>query len=142
MDIRRARASDQPAVVALLSDAGLSVPGVAEHFSDFLVAERDDVIVSAVGLELREHDALLRSAVVAPAERGKGIGDDLFHSIVDFARAKGVGALHLLTTGAEAYWAKRGFGVVSRDDIPESVKESAEFKGACPSSAVAMSKGI
>ena len=142
LEIRRARPDDEAQVVALLSAEKLSLPGLAEHFGDFLVAERDGAIVGALGLELRGADALLRSAVVAPSERGRHLGDDLFHSLKDYARERGVTTFYLLTTSAERYWAMRGFAVVSRDVVPEAVKDSEEFRGACPASATAMSRRI
>jgi hypothetical protein len=53
LEIRRARPSDEAQVVALLAAEKLSIPGLSEHFGDFLVAERNGNIVGAMGLELR-----------------------------------------------------------------------------------------
>ena len=140
--IRAAQPADLDAVIELLTEASLSIPGVAEHFADFLVAERDGTIVGAVGLEMRGRDAFLRSAVVAPAERGTGIGRALTERITEMARGRGVETLWLLTTKADGYWKRHGYDYVSRDEIPESVKVSPQFAGACPASAVAMKRGI
>src|SRR5258708_28365520 len=109
LTIRPAVAADVETVIQLLSDAKLSVPGVAEHFDSFLVAERDQTIVGAIGLEPRGADALLRSAVVAPAERGSGIGRELYMRIAELARARGIARLYLLTTTAAEYWTRFGF---------------------------------
>jgi amino-acid N-acetyltransferase len=123
-------------------DADLAVPGVVEHLGAFIVAERDERTVGAIGLELRGDCALLRSAVVAPAERGAGIGGALVAAVLDLARAEGVRTLYLLTTSAEDYWSRHGFSRIPREDIPEPVRQSAEFAGACPASAVAMVRAV
>jgi amino-acid N-acetyltransferase len=140
--IRRATPADAAAVLRLVRDAGLAEPGVMEHLGSFLVAERDERPIGAIGLELRGRDALLRSAVVIPDARGAGIGAALFGAVLELARDEGVRALYLLTTSAEGYWARLGFAPVTRETVPEAVQQSAEFAGACPSSAVAMARDV
>ena len=125
-----------------MHDAGLAEPGIEEHLHAFLVAERDGLPLGAIGLEVRGTSALLRSAVVAPAERSAGIGAALVDAVLDLARDEGVAMLYLLTTSAQGYWTRCGFSPVSRDAVPDSVKQSAEFTGACPSTAVAMSRRV
>ena len=136
--IRRATAADADAIVTLVRDAQLAVPGVVEHLETFFVAERDRRAVGAIGLEVRGTDALLRSAVVSPEARGAGIGASLVTAVFDLARREGVETMYLLTTSAQGYWARQGFAVVSRDVVPDAVKRSEEFIGACPASAAAM----
>ncbi len=142
VSIRRATAADGEAIVALVRDADLAVPGVVEHVETFLVAERDRRTVGAIGLEIRGADALLRSAVVTSNARGLGIGTALVTAALELARGEGVSTLYLLTTSAQGYWARQGFGLVSRDAVPHAVKRSEEFTGACPASAVAMVRDI
>lgn len=140
--IRAARPDDLDGVIALLKDASLSIPGVAEHFADFIVAEREGALVGAVGLEMRGRDAFLRSAVVTPSERGTGIGAALTERITAIARERGVQVMWLLTTKADGYWKRHGYEYVSRDQVPEAVKVSPQFAGACPASAYAMKRDI
>ena len=140
--IRRAIAADTNAIVTLVRDANLAVPGLVEHLETFLVAERDRQAVGAIGLEIRGSDALLRSAVVSPEARGAGIGASLVTAVLDLARDEGVTTLYLLTTSAQGYWARQGFAVVSRDVVPDAVKRSEEFVGACPASAAAMMRMV
>lgn len=140
--IRAAQPDDLDGVVALLKEASLSIPGVAEHFEDFIVAERDGTLVGAVGLEMRGRHAFLRSAVVTPAERGTGIGAALTQRITEIARERGVETMWLLTTKADGYWKRHGYEYVSRDEVPETVKVSPQFAGACPASAYAMKRDI
>ena len=140
--IRPATPPDLAPVLELLREAGLSIPGVEEHFGDFLVAERGGRIVGAIGLELRGEHALLRSAVVLPGERSAGVGAELFRRIQAVARSKGVTSLVLLTSSAEGYWARHGFERIAREAAPAAVRVSAEFNGSCPASAAVMRLGL
>lgn len=136
--IRSARPADQPAVEALLAAEALPVDGVAEHFGSFLVAERDGRIVGAAGLELYGSDALLRSLVVAKDGREAGLGSALTQRALDVAVTQGARTVYLLTTTADAFFARFGFVRVSREDVPEGLQQSRELRGACPASAVVM----
>lgn len=140
--VRPATLADVDAVLALVHSARLSVPGVREHLSDFVVAELDGALVGAMGLEHRGADALLRSAVVREGQRGRGIGGAMFRALVRDATSRGVRTLYLLTTSADGYWSRVGFAQVPRAEVPEGVRESEEFKGACPASASAMRLGL
>ena len=142
LEIHRATAADLDAVLDMLKAAGLSLPGVDEHIADFFVARRAGRPVGAMGLELRGTHALLRSAVVVPEERGSGIAARLYATVERFAREQGVHTLVLLTTRAEGYWARHGFVHITRDDVPEPVKRSHEFRGSCPASAAVMSRTL
>ena len=141
-NIRTATNADLEPMIAMLREADLVLEGVAEHVDSFIVAERDGRLTGAMGLELRGADALLRSAVVAPAERGAGTGRALFEHLEALARSRGVTGLYLLTTTAVGYWSRLGFTAVSRDDVPTDVRRSPEFNGACPASATVMARRI
>jgi N-acetylglutamate synthase-like GNAT family acetyltransferase len=56
------------------------------------------------------------------------------------AEARGAKALYLLTTTADAYFPSFGFTVTTRDAVPEDIRDTAEFKGACPDSATVMTR--
>lgn len=147
-DIRAARPEDIDAVEALLRDEHLPVEGIREQFGNFLVAEGTysqrvpAAPIGAIGLELYGTSALVRSAVVDSAWRGRGVGGALVDKAIAAARARGVGALYLLTTTAEPFFSTLGFRVVSRDEVPAHVKQSVEFVSACPASATVMSRRI
>ena len=140
MKIRKATRDDFPEVKELLTASKLPVEGARENFSSFLVAEEEGMIAGAVGLERYGSAALLRSAVVSPANRGTGIGRQLVESLLQRAREDGIDDLYLLTTTAEKYFPRFGFQPTTRAAVPESVKASAEFRGACPDTAVVMSR--
>jgi amino-acid N-acetyltransferase len=142
MRIRKARKSDLAAVERLLSASKLPLDGVRDHFSDFIVAEANDDIEGVVGLEKYDSVALLRSAVVAPECRGSGIGRQLVEEVLKRAEADGIDELYLLTTTAENYFPRFGFTATTRAGVPEKLKSSAEFQGACPDTAVVMKRRI
>jgi amino-acid N-acetyltransferase len=123
---------------ASLAGAGLPTDGVEEHFHSFFVVDDGGRIVAAAGLELYGEHALLRSVVVADGARGTGLGSTLTRRTLDEARARGVGTVYLLTMTAGAFFPRFGFERAAREEIPEHVQASREFRGACPSTAVAM----
>lgn len=136
--IRTATAADAVAVRALLTSAKLPLDGVPDDLAHFLVAERDGTVVGAIGLEPYGEAALLRSAVVAPAVRGTGLGERLVHALLEAAQASGARELVLLTTTADAWFPRFGFERIARDLAPVALQASEEFRGACPASAVVM----
>jgi N-acetylglutamate synthase-like GNAT family acetyltransferase len=140
--IRKARKADLPAVERLLSSSNLPVDGVRDHFADFIVAEGTDGIEGAVGLEKYESVALLRSAVVAPECRGSGVGRRLVEQVLERAEEDGIDELYLLTTTAEKYFPRFGFETTTRTAVPNELKASAEFRGACPDTAVVMKRRL
>ena len=142
MRIRSATNSDLLDLESLLTASKLPFDGVAEHVSDFLIAEEDGGVKGAIGLERYGSRALLRSAVVAPEVRGSGIGGQLVNHLLEHAKSSGVDELYLLTTTAEKYFPRFGFEQTTRDDVPSAVKQSVEFRGACPETAVVMRRWL
>jgi amino-acid N-acetyltransferase len=142
MRVRNATAADLEAVARLLADNNLPVEGVAENFSNFLVADDEESIAGAIGLERFGSVALLRSAVVAPEYRGSGIGRRLIEELLTQAVRAGIGDVYLLTTTAEEYFPRFGFKRSTRTAVPDSLKSSAEFQGACPETATVMVRSL
>jgi N-acetylglutamate synthase-like GNAT family acetyltransferase len=139
--LRLAAPSDEKAVEALLTAAGLPLDGVHEALPCFVVAEDAGDIVGVAGIEAcgvaGEH-ALLRSVAVAPTWQNRGLGRALVSRTVAEAEARGAKALYLLTTTAEHYFPSFGFHTTARDAVPDDVRATAEFQGACPASATVM----
>lgn len=139
--LRAATSRDLPAIEQLLVSSDLPIAGVAEALRGFVVAEseRDERIVGVVGLELccREY-ALLRSTAVEPEWRGTGLGRRLVEHVIADAESRGIKALYLLTTTAERYFPSFGFVKTQREAVPDEIKQSVEFREACPSSATVM----
>jgi amino-acid N-acetyltransferase len=140
--IREATSRDLDAVESLLSGSSLPVDGVKENFSTFVVAEDKGVIAGAIGLEEFGTAALLRSAVVSPDYRGTGLGRRLVERVLERAEKDGIRELFLLTTTAEKYFPWFGFAPTTRSEVPQAMKASAEFQGACPDTAVVMKRRI
>jgi len=137
-EIRRANADDLAAVERLLIANELPVDGVREAFDDFVVAFAGDSLVGVGGLEVCCDNALLRSVAVAPEWRSHGIGRALVTRLISDAEARNINALYLLTTTAEHYFPSFGFRPATRDDVPDDIRSTAEFRGACPASATVM----
>ncbi len=97
------------AAVQLLAAAQLpSEDLTAAHCEHFFFSGSAHKLTGLVGLELFGNVALLRSLVVASERRGTGEGAALLKHAEDHARAQGVRTLYLLTTTAEAFFAKHG----------------------------------
>lgn len=136
--IRRAERSDLGAIERLLTANNLPKAGVHESLDHFIVATDRDVLLGAIGLEPFGDAALLRSAVVDRESRSTGIGARLVEEVMALARELNVRELYLLTTTAESYFPRFGFVHTTRDVVPEGIRGSVEFRGACPASATVM----
>ena len=126
------------AVKRLLAANKLPVDGVPKSLQNFLVAFDGQKVIGAVGLEVFDDAALLRSAVVDESARGTGLGAQLVEGALAKARVLRVSDVYLLTTTAEKYFPRFGFEIVPRESAPAAMMSSAEFSGACPASAVLM----
>ena len=141
-EIRSARSDDLPAIERLLLDNRLPLDGVREALADFVVARAGNALIGVAGLEVCGDNALLRSVAVAAEWRSHGVGRALVTRIISEAEARGIRALYLLTTTAEHYFPSFDFTTVSRDAVPEDIRATAEFQGACPASAVVMRRSL
>jgi amino-acid N-acetyltransferase len=110
-----------------------------EHF--FFAGDATDP-VGLVGVELFGADALLRSLVVRPQARTAGLGSHLVTHAEDYARARGVRSMYLLTTTAEAFFRARGYSPAQRQEAPASIQATREFAGLCPASSAFMIKRL
>lgn len=98
--------------------------------------------LALVGVELFGEAALLRSLVVAPGLRSNGAGSALLAHAEQYSRAQGVSALYLLTTTADKFFERHGFGRTGRDAVPDSIRSTREFAEICPASSTIMVKAI
>jgi amino-acid N-acetyltransferase len=142
VSIRPATGRDLSAVYRLLTANSLPLAGVADNLGRFVVAESGGQLVGVAGLEVCNNNALLRSTAVDPAFRSRGVGRQLVERVIAEAEARGIRALYLLTTTAEHYFPSFGFTTTTRDTVPDDVRATAEFQGACPESAVVMSREL
>jgi amino-acid N-acetyltransferase len=141
--LRPAHRSDLDRVIQLLARASLPTDGLEEQFGQrYVVAESDGRIIGAEGIEVYGSYGLLRSAVVDPAWRGRGIGEALTQNRLAWARAQKLRGIYLLTTTAADFFPRFGFVTVEREAAPVEVQRSREFVSACPASAIAMRLGL
>jgi N-acetylglutamate synthase-like GNAT family acetyltransferase len=136
--IRHASSDDIAQVEALLTNSHLPLDGVRPAIADFLVAESDGRVVGVVGMEYCGRYALLRSTAVDADWRSRGIARRLVERIIAEAEARGTSALYLLTTTADQYFPSFGFRRTTRDAVPDEIRATGEFRGACPDSATVM----
>jgi amino-acid N-acetyltransferase len=136
--LRPATSDDYASLIGLLQAAALPTAGLTPALTDFYVAEHGGRVVGAIGIEPYDRTALLRSAVVDPRLRGSGVGKALVRRILEHARERGLTEVFLLTTTAERYFLRFGFAPIGRDEVPDGIRDSLEFREACPASAVVM----
>jgi amino-acid N-acetyltransferase len=142
MKIEPAQPADEPAIRRLLQQAALPHEDFVPHLPHFLVARHGGAVVGAVGLEIHDGDALLRSLAVAPEWRGDGLGGALVRRIEDEAQRKGVRHFYLLTNTAERFFTQRWFRKIPRDEVPPAIAATAEFARLCPASAVCLVRTV
>jgi len=138
IQIAGATEGDLGAIKQLLIDNQLPTAGVDEHWKTFIVARDGAAVVACGGSEAHEFAALLRSVAVHADYRSLGIGRKIVRQLLDRLASRGIREFYLLTTTAQEYFRKRGFKVIDRDEVHPQLLGSAEFQGACPSSAVCM----
>jgi amino-acid N-acetyltransferase len=132
---------NEPAVKQLLSESGLPISDItAQHLQHFFGCGSGPELEAVIGLELFGKVALLRSLAVASSRRGTGVGSSLVAHAERHARDQGVQSLCLLTTTAEAFFMRRGYARVPREDAPAAIKTTSEFSGICPTSSAFMVK--
>lgn len=140
---RHARAEDWPAISALLKEASLPVDGARAQLGAFVLALRNNEPVGCATVERAgEPDVLLRSVALRASERGTGAGRLLVERTLGRAAGQGARSAVLLTTTAEAFFLRLGFAKISRAEVPATLRNSPEFTGVCPASAIVMQREI
>lgn len=129
-------------VIALLQAEKLPVEDLPASLDNFFVALHRDNIIGAIGLELYGNYALLRSMIVSKEHRNNNIASHLVEQIESYAISLGIEAIYLLTETAPAYFEKKGYQKIKREDVPVAVQSSSEFSHVCPVSAITMKKAL
>ena len=135
--IRNAEVNDLPAILALLKRAELPTEDVEKFCPYFLVAQIDEKVVGTAGMEVYGKNALVRSLAVAPEFQKRGIGKQLLNEILVFAKNNGMKEAYLLTHNIQSLAQKVGFVQITREEVPEVVQQSVEFRlDSCKSATV------
>jgi len=133
--------NDLPAVRTLLDTGGLPHEDLGpDHLTRFLAARVDGKLVGIVGFEKYGTLGLVRSLCVEPFYRGSGIGRTLLDRIEAAALSEGITWLYALTMTIETMLVRRGYEPVPRDDAPDDIRQTSEFRGLCPDSAALLRK--
>jgi amino-acid N-acetyltransferase len=140
--MQTATAIDLPAVLALLEANKLPTAGVQDHLEHFLLEFTGSDLTACAGLEVHGEAGLLRSVAVADSHRALGLGSKLVQTILEQARNQKLSSVSLLTETAQGYFPRFGFEITPRNALPASLQASAEFRGACPDSAIAMTLNL
>lgn len=136
-------APPEAAVRRLLAEANLPAADLTPgKLATFYALEQDGEIQGVVGLELYGPVALLRSLVVRPALRSRGAGSALVAHAERVAAGRGVTALYLLTTTAEAFFRRLGYETAEKDRAPDAIRRTSEFAGLCPATSAFMVKRL
>lgn len=133
----------EPDFIKMLEAEGLPTGDLAGDSKRYF-GHRDALgeLIAAGGLELCGSNAILRSCVVAPGQKGQGLGGQLIEAIIDTARGRQIGLLFLLTESASGFFLKYGFQETDRRTVPVEIAGSAQFSEICPQSAAAMTLGL
>jgi N-acetylglutamate synthase-like GNAT family acetyltransferase len=125
-----------------LRDAGLPADDLDADGVTLYAFEEGGVIVGYGGLEIVGDDALVRSIVVDPAQRRRGVGRRIVEQVLVNAARCGVRRAFLLTTDARAYFEAFGFAVIDRKEAPPAILATRQATGLCPVSAVLMVRAL
>ncbi|KAB7726895.1 GNAT family N-acetyltransferase [Rudanella paleaurantiibacter] len=137
-----ARPQDRAELVALLKEANLPTDDLPANLDHFMVALNGDQLVGVAGLELFSNEALLRSVAVKPSYQGHQIANQLVDRLFEKAQSLGLQNLYLITTTADGYFARRGFTSVARANVPDAIRQTDQFSGLCPASAIVMQRTL
>jgi amino-acid N-acetyltransferase len=129
-------------VLDLLEKNQLPTAGVQDHLEHFLLEFANENLIACAGLEVHDRAGLLRSLVVTEHHRSHGLGAKLVQAILEQGRTQNLSSISLLTETACDYFPRFGFQITPRETLPESLQASAEFRGACPDSAIAMTLNL
>lgn len=129
-------------IETLLKENKLPFEDLVSSKVEFLTLFSGTKLKGCIGIEKFDKNALLRSFAVDDNFKNQGIGNSLLHKLVLKCKDNGIEKLHLLTTTATAYFAKKGFIISDKKTVPKSIVNSKEFSEICPASAIYMVKVI
>lgn len=142
VSLRSVGAADMEPIRELLARSGLPTSDLSTARPEFIVACDGERIIGTGALEHFGIVALLRSVAVEPFRRSSGMGRRIVGELEQRARSAGVKDLVLLTLTAQDFFARHGYVIKKRSEVPAAVLSSAEFRSLCPASAVCMAKGL
>jgi N-acetylglutamate synthase-like GNAT family acetyltransferase len=132
-----------PDLAAMLAEASLPTDDLAEPGRRFFRFSEGGRTTGFIGWEAADGcHALLRSAVVAPARRGKGDGSQMILWALTRLAELGFTDAWILTTTIEALALRLGFTRADRALAPQTIRRSRQFAQICPSTAVLLHRRL
>ena len=128
-------------VAALLEACDLPISDLRNGLhADLFGLRTGKKLVGLIGIEHYGTVGLLRSLAVDETHRNNGHGQLLLKHAESWAAQQGIQELFLLTTTAENFFARLGYGRISRSDAPAVIAGTTQFVGLCPSTSAFMHK--
>lgn len=134
--------ANDPELRAILGQAALPTDDLGEPGRAFFRFADADRTVGFGGLEGSGGNVLLRSIVIVPEMRGKGLGRQATGLLLERARAAGARHAYLLTTDAGPFFKALGFEVIARESAPPEILATRQAASLCPSTAALMARHI
>ena len=142
MNIKELNSQEFETVYDLLLESELDSSDLKQPNIRLFRFEENDQIIGVGGLEIVDNLALLRSVAISKKKQNKGLGKQLVTQIEKSAKESGISGLYLLTNTAAGFFKALGYLQIHRDDFAEPLKQTAQFSGLCPISAICMMKII
>lgn len=140
MAIKELNPEEFDSVFELLAEAKLDFSDLKQPNIRLFRFEENGQTMGAGGLEIFGDQALLRSVAVKKELQGKGLGKEMVAQIEQAARKSGIKSFYLLTNTAPEFFKSIGYQQIERNDFAEPLKQTTQFSGLCPVSAVCMMK--
>ena len=142
MQTVKATGQSRNEVINLLKSQNLPSEDLPDVLTDFYAAVNAEKLIGLIGMERYGNFGLLRSMVVHPDYRNKGVAETLVIHLEKEAKATGITDMYLLTETADKYFTRKGYSTITRESVPDELKQSSEFSHVCPASAVVMKKKL
>ena len=126
-EIIKATIDDIKDIRELLEAENLPPDDLEKWIDNFFVLRIDYITAGAAGIVVWGNTGLFRSFVVAPEQRSKGFGQQLYDSIISLSGEIGLTAIVLLSKGASGFFEKEGFRFIPRSEVPSEAKKSVQF---------------
>ena len=122
----------------LLAGCQLPYTDIVPGKQTFVVAEIEHQLIGCGGFEAYEEYGLFRSLAVSPNYRNMKIAHSIIEKALILGQEQGIKEFFLLTTTADIFFAKLGWKVINRNQVPEKIACTLEFASICPSVAICM----
>ena len=142
MKYEQATHFDLDAIKDLLESYGLPANDIKGHLENFIVAKESNDLIGVGGWEVCKDVALLRSFSVKASHKGLGVAEKIFKLVEEQAVNSGVRGFYLLTDTAANYFERFDFYERSREDAPESIRNTKQFSELCSNTATMMYKNL